>query len=625
MLPIKTTMSLLDGGSVVGPTPASNAALAAAAAQAAAAAPATNTTGSIGTPVPISITPITSVTPTPTASTPYIGPVFPTPITPDVPVAPQVTPAPTVSTSFIGPVSVTPPSAPTGSIGLPVPATLTPPTQVTPAPTTSTSFIGPVSTTPVSNLVGPTGNPIPVPAVLTPPTQTPQQQFNATIAAMQNAGAGIGSNQKYTALVDQQVAQAQAVAAKPIMSAAQAAGGGVVKWIGGVGGYYEIVMPTGSALTGSVSAGWEPGRNPPGVSSSVGNTGIQAGTGATVPFPGTTNSPFAVGGTNTSSTTSTVGTTSATTSTGATTSATTSTVTSAVTSSTTGAANISDATKDAFAALKDLFNSYGLSALSDEIAGYMTAGKTAGEALIALKTNPTGAYATRFAGNFARTAKGLNVLPEATYLANEAAYAETLKAYGLGNMLSTDPKANAAMFATYISNDVSPVEFKDRIATVEDRIINADPATKSMFQQWYPSLTDKDLVAYFLNPAETIGKLKEKVTSAEIGAAFTGQGLSTNAASATGLAQYGIDRAGALQGAAQIADVLPTSSKLSSIYGEAGINYTQASGEAEFLKTNVAAAEQRKRLKSMERGKFMGDSGVSSQAGSLAKTTQGQF
>ena len=62
-------------------------------------------------------------------------------------------------------------------------------------------------------------------------------------------------------LTADRLAQAQAVAAKPVMSAEQEAGGGVVKWIGGVDGKYEIVMPIGSPLVGSKAAGWEPGRN----------------------------------------------------------------------------------------------------------------------------------------------------------------------------------------------------------------------------------------------------------------------------------------------------------------------------------------------------------------------------
>jgi len=280
--------------------------------------------------------------------------------------------------------------------------------------------------------------------------------------------------------------------------------------------------------------------------------------------------------------------------------------------------DIDMATRDAFAALRDLFASYGLSSLSDEIMGYMTSGKTAGEALIALKTNPNGAYAKRFAGNFARTKKGLNAMSESAYIELEDSYANTLRAYGLGNMLSVDSNQNWKQFSEYIANDINAVEFKDRISSVQDRVVNADPAIKAMFKEFYPSLTDKDLVAYFLNPAETIGKLKEKVTSAEIGAAFTGQGLSTNLTSASDLARYGIDRAGALEGAANIASVLPESTKLGNIYGETGIKYTQETGVEEFLKSSDAAKRKRNVLASKERANFEGSAGAAQGAFSTA-------
>ena len=270
---------------------------------------------------------------------------------------------------------------------------------------------------------------------------------------------------------------------------------------------------------------------------------------------------------------------------------------------------ISADTRDAFATLQNLFTSYGLGSLASEIAGYMTSGLTASEALIKLKTNPSGAYAERFAGNFARTKKGLNVISEAAYIDLESSYAETLKAYGLGNMLSTDSKQNAKQFASYIENDISAVEFKDRINTVQERVVNADPAIKAMFKEFYPSLTNSDLVSYFLNPTETIGKLKEKVTSAEIGAAFTGQGLTTSLTSASDLARYGIDRAGALQGAASIAGVLPEATKLGNIYGETGVTYNQQTGEQEFLKSSDEAKRKRNLLASKERASFEGSAG----------------
>lgn len=280
--------------------------------------------------------------------------------------------------------------------------------------------------------------------------------------------------------------------------------------------------------------------------------------------------------------------------------------------------DITDATRDAFAMLTDLFASYGLDSLAGEISGYMSSGLTASEALIKLKTNPTGGYAARFAGNFARTKKGLNALSESEYIDLENSYANTLKAYGLGNMLSADRNQNWKQFSEYISNDISSVEFKDRISSVQDRVVNADPAIKAMFKEFYPSLTDKDLVAYFLNPKETIGMLQEKVTSAEIGAAFTAQGLATSLSSASDLARYGIDRADAIKGASSIASVLPEASKLGDIYGETGIKYTQQTGVEEFLKSSTAAERKRNVLASKERANFAGSAGNAAGAYSTA-------
>jgi hypothetical protein len=284
---------------------------------------------------------------------------------------------------------------------------------------------------------------------------------------------------------------------------------------------------------------------------------------------------------------------------------------------------ISDATRDAFAVLADLFASYGLEGLAGEISGYMTQGLTAGEALIKLKTNPSGAYAKRFAGNFTRIKNGLNAISEAEYVANEKAYAETLKAYGLGNMVSLNREDNYKKFAEYIAGDVSPDEFKDRVKTVVTRVQNADPSIKSTLKNFYPEITDNDLVGYFLNPKENLPKLQEKVTASEIGAAALGAGggLTTNVGTATDLARYGIDQAAAREGYSTIAGILPTSTKLGDIYNETGIKYAQAEGEAEVFKGNQDAATKRKRLASMERAAFSGSSGTGQS--SLSKSTQG--
>jgi hypothetical protein len=284
---------------------------------------------------------------------------------------------------------------------------------------------------------------------------------------------------------------------------------------------------------------------------------------------------------------------------------------------------ITDSRRDAFAALTDLFTSYGLESLSGEIAGYMQQGLTASEALIKLKTNPTGAYAKRFAGNFTRVKNGLNAISEAEYVNLENSYANTLKAYGLNNMVSLNRDDNYKKFADYIAGDISADEFKDRIKTVVERVQNAEPQIKATLKSFYPEITDNDLISYFLNPKENLPKLQEKVTASEIGAAAVGAGLNANLTTATDLAKYGVDQKMAREGYSTIAGVLPTADKLGNIYGETGVKYAQAEGEAEVFKGSQDAASKRRRLASMERAAFGGNAGTNQ--GSLTRSTQGRI
>ena len=276
---------------------------------------------------------------------------------------------------------------------------------------------------------------------------------------------------------------------------------------------------------------------------------------------------------------------------------------------------------DAFEQLKGLFESYNLGSLAGKITEYMKAGKGPNETVLLLKKSDE--YNLRFQGNTLRLAAGLNVMTEDAYLQLEDSYAETLISYGLRNMLSTDRTKNEAMFAKFMGNDLAAPEFKNRIALATDRVINADPATKETFKKFFPNITDADLVSYFLSPKDTLSKLQEKATAAEIGGVATSQNLTTSLTSATDLAKFGIDRAAAVSGYADIKEVLPTSEKLGNIYDEAGIKYDQASGEAEFFKQNQDARLKRKRLESLERGSFSGSAGRAANASNI--NTAGQI
>ena len=284
---------------------------------------------------------------------------------------------------------------------------------------------------------------------------------------------------------------------------------------------------------------------------------------------------------------------------------------------------ISDATRDAFAMLTDLFRSYGLEELAGEISGYMQQGLTSAEALIKLKTNPGGAYATRFAGNFSRVNKGLNALSEAEYINLENSYAQTLKAYGLGNMLTGNRKDNTKKFADFIAADISAVEFKDRIDLAVTRVQNADPFTRNTLKSFY-NINDADLVSYFLNPSENLPKLQQKVTAAEIGGSATAQGLATSAASALSLAEFGVDKAEAQQGYRYIAQALPRGSFLSQISSQGGPDYTQGFAEDLIFRKNAKALTQQEKLIEEEGSRFKGASGRADSR-SLASQNRGAF
>ncbi len=273
-----------------------------------------------------------------------------------------------------------------------------------------------------------------------------------------------------------------------------------------------------------------------------------------------------------------------------------------------GASNISKETRDAFAILDSTFALYDLSDLAPVIAGYMRQGLTSNEAIIELRKNKT--YQTRFAGNTTRVAAGLNALTEGEYLALEDSYSETLRAYGQQTLLGTDRKTRQASMANIIGGDISPVEFKDRVSTVVDRVENADPLVKSTLRDFY-KITDTELVSYFLNPKENLPKLQEKVTAAEIGSAAIAQGgLTTDMTSAESLAKFGVDLATARKGYSTISQVLPTATKLSQIYDEENIQYDQKVAEEEVFKGLASAQRKRTQLAEKEIASFKGSAGL---------------
>jgi len=288
----------------------------------------------------------------------------------------------------------------------------------------------------------------------------------------------------------------------------------------------------------------------------------------------------------------------------------------------------SEEKRNAFAILAETFAAYGLDDLSPVIEQYMKQDLGVEEASLQLKQ--TAQYKKRFAGNDTRLKAGLNVISEADYLTLEDKYSEILKSYGQAGYFGVDRKSRQEKMSQLIGSDISAVEFQDRVQTVAERVGGADPSIKEQLRSLY-NITDEDLISYFLNPKESLPRLKEKVAAAEVASAASMQGLDTGVLSSEELSKYGVDLQTARKGYATIADILPTVSKLGEIYKEEGINYNQGTAEQEVFKGLASAQRKRTKLAEKEIAAFGGSSGNSLGAGALStqylrkNSSAGQF
>lgn len=275
---------------------------------------------------------------------------------------------------------------------------------------------------------------------------------------------------------------------------------------------------------------------------------------------------------------------------------------------------------DAFALLEAQLRQWGLSSLASTFISLATKGFKPQEALNKIKydtsTNPdTGKpwnadYTKRFSGNAARIKQGLNAYTEAEYLTLEDSYADTLRRNNLTTLISTNAESNQAQFAGYMEKGLSATEFADRIDEVSQRVIYANKETKDQFREFFPALTDTDIISYILRPDITMPVLKTKIAAAEIGGVSKQVGLGgTSLGMAETLAQAGVTRDEARVGYGQIAEFLPDAELYSQIYKQEGITYNKETAEQDVFLNQADATRKRKRLASLERASFEGSSG----------------
>jgi len=161
----------------------------------------------------------------------------------------------------------------------------------------------------------------------------------------------------------------------------------------------------------------------------------------------------------------------------------------------------------------------------------------------------TSQYQTRFRGNIEREKKNLPLLSEAEYISQEQAYLTVNRNLGLPRGFY-DAQND---WANFIANDVSPIEYSNRIQQAYNVVKNSDPEVLNQLKMFIPELQDADLAAYILDPSRSVQEIERKARGATIAAAGkTSGGMQLTAQQAESLALQGVSTQAAQQGFAQI-------------------------------------------------------------------------
>jgi hypothetical protein len=278
----------------------------------------------------------------------------------------------------------------------------------------------------------------------------------------------------------------------------------------------------------------------------------------------------------------------------------------------------------AFDKLRERLAARNLSSLYESVKGLIQAELPEDEFTLQLRATP--AYQQRFKANAARIANGLKPLGEAEYLTVEDDYQGIMRQRGLPESYwARGTLGEQTNFEALIANDVSSDELDSRI-NAGQTVLNANPQVMQAMKLYYPEITNGEVLAYVINPKAGLVDIERKVRGAQIGGAALTAGLPAaglGQARLQELVNAGVTAEQAKTGFQNIAEVLPTATKLSSIYDGGG--YTQAEAEAEAfgLAGGVQAGQKRRKLASQERAAFSGQSGLSGSA--LERGRSGAF
>jgi hypothetical protein len=273
----------------------------------------------------------------------------------------------------------------------------------------------------------------------------------------------------------------------------------------------------------------------------------------------------------------------------------------------------------------DLLNEFkllGLDSLLEDIKRLIIDG--VGDDQLLLEIRKTPAWQKRFAANKTRLAKGLRALSEGEYIDLETKYQEIMRNYGLpASYYSKTATGTNESFEKLIGGNVSPVKLEEKIMIGTNRVLNASPFITTALKEFFPEITNGDILAYVLDPDRGLDEINRKVTAAEIGGAFlgtkttAGETLTTSLSRAEELARAGVTGATAKQAATAIGGGLERGRQLTSFYQQSP--YTQELAEQELLNLpgQTEAREKRRKVIELDKSEFNKKTGYTSGAISL--------
>lgn len=260
-----------------------------------------------------------------------------------------------------------------------------------------------------------------------------------------------------------------------------------------------------------------------------------------------------------------------------------------------------------------LFRQYGMEDLASSVDSYIVDNGSNDMFTLAERVRSSDPYKNRFKGLIALRNKGVtDIANEGDYLRTESEYRQKFREAGLQSFLGeSGSQAERDAIADLVGKySVSVAEVGDRIADAQRVIADTPQEVRDSLQRYY-NVDPSTLVSYVLDPTRTSQQINRLANAAIIGGYGQRAGLDITAQGATSYAD--------LLGAADIS----TEQLQTDIAGARAIrdeakrlaeieqkDLTDTEAFQAQLKTDAAATEKITGLRSRERARFGGSSGI---------------